>query len=121
MACHGAVRENEVEGTMRRDKFRGNIFVANLPKGYTDADLARAFDPYGLVLGAFLARDPATGEPKQFGLVDIAPATAAKEAVEALNGTEVGNQRIKVKLADPDMALNVPRPPRPPRPAWRRD
>jgi hypothetical protein len=41
--------------------------------------------------------------------------------VEALNGTEFGNHRIKVKLADPDMALNVPRPPRPPRPAWRRD
>jgi RNA recognition motif-containing protein len=102
---------------MRRDKFRGNVFVANLPKGYTDAELARVFDAYGLVLGAFLARDPATGEPKQFGLVDIAPATAAKEAVAALNGTAIGDQRIKVKLADPDMAINIPRPPRP---AWRR-
>jgi CUG-BP- and ETR3-like factor len=101
---------------MRQDRFRGNVFVANLPKGCTDAELARAFDPYGLVLGAYLARDPATGEPKRFGLVDIAPAAAAKEAVAALDGSKIGDHSIKVRLADPDMALNVHKP----RPVWRR-
>ncbi len=42
------------------NKFRGNVFVANLPNGYTDEQLAQLFDPYGIVLGAFW---PATRSP----------------------------------------------------------
>jgi RNA recognition motif-containing protein len=93
---------------MREQKFRGNVFVANLPKGFTDEDLAKAFDPYGIVVGAFLARDAATGAPKRHGLVNIAPERAAGEAVAALNGMEIGGRRIEARLADPDMALTIP-------------
>lgn len=109
---------------MRQDKYRGNVFVANLPKGFTDSQLAEAFDPFGIVISAFLARDPATGEAKRHGLVSIAPPPAAQAAVDALNGTEIGGKRIEVRLADPGMAIAIPkhnRPKRsfsaPPRPA----
>jgi RNA recognition motif-containing protein len=94
---------------MREQKFRGNVFVANLPKGYTDEELAKVFDPFGIVLGAFLARDSATGAPKRHGLVNIAPERAAGEAVAALNGMEIGGRRIEARLADPDMALSIPK------------
>jgi RNA recognition motif-containing protein len=100
---------------MREQKFRGNVFVANLPKGYTDEDLAKAFDPFGIVVGAFLARDSATGAPKRHGLVNIAPERAAAEAVAALNGMEIGGRRIEARLADPDMALSIPSRPGHPR------
>jgi len=103
---------------MREDKFRGNVFVANLPKGYTDQQLAEAFDSFGIVVGAFLARDPLTGAPKNHGLVALAPDRAAEAAVSALNGTQVGGQKIEVRLADPTMALAIrakPRPAAPPR------
>jgi RNA recognition motif-containing protein len=93
---------------MREQKFRGNVFVANLPKGYTDEELAKAFDPFGIVVGAFLARDSATGAPKRHGLVNIAPERAASEAVAALNGMEIGGRRIEARLADPEMALTIP-------------
>jgi RNA recognition motif-containing protein len=93
---------------MREQKFRGNVFVANLPKGFTDEDLAKAFDAYGIVVGAFLARDAATGTPKRHGLVNIAPERAAGEAVAALNGMEIGGRRIEARLADPEMALTIP-------------
>jgi RNA recognition motif-containing protein len=93
---------------MREQKFRGNVFVANLPKGYTDEELAKAFDPFGIVVGAFLARDAATGAPKRHGLVNIAPERAASEAVAALNGIEIGGRRIEARLADPEMALTIP-------------
>src|SRR5260370_21211518 len=79
---------------MREQKFRGNVFVANLPKGYTDEDLAKAFDPFGIVVGAYLARDLATGAPKRHGLVNIAPERAAGQAVAALNGMEVRGPRL---------------------------
>jgi RNA recognition motif-containing protein len=93
---------------MREQKFRGNVFVANLPKGYTDEELAKAFDPFGIVVGAFLARDSVTGAPKRHGLVNIAPERAAGEAVAALNGIEIGGRRIEARLADPEMALTIP-------------
>ena len=93
---------------MREQKFRGNVFVANLPKGYTDEELAKAFDPYGIVVGAFLARDSVTGATKRHGLVNIAPERAAAEAIAALDGTEIGGRRIEARLADPGMALKIP-------------
>jgi RNA recognition motif-containing protein len=97
---------------MRQNKVRGNIFVANLPDGYTDEQLAAAFDEFGLVLTAYLARDSETSQPKNYGLVDLAPPRAAEAAIAALNGKDLGGRKVKVKAADPEMALNVPRPPR---------
>jgi RNA recognition motif-containing protein len=97
---------------MRQDKFRGNVFVANLPQGFTDERLAATFDEFGLVLGAFLARDLATGAAKTHGLVSLAPDRAAAEAIAALNGTKIDGRKIEVRKADPEMALAIPRPPR---------
>ena len=104
-------------GHRRNDKVKGNIFVANLPRGFTDEQLAAAFDEYGIVLGAFLARDQMTGEPKNHGLVNIAPQRAADAAVAAMNGKTLGGRKIEVRLADPNMALTVPNPRRIPSPA----
>jgi hypothetical protein len=103
------------EIAMRQNKFRGNVFVANLPNGTTDEQLAQLFDQYGIVLGAFLARDAATASTKGCGLVNIAPARAAEAAIAALNGTIVGGRRIEVRAAAPEMAITMPKPPRPAR------
>ena len=93
---------------MRSDRITGNIFVANLPPGFTDARLADLFDPYGLVLIAHLARDAKTGAIRNHGLVDLAPKRAAAEAIEALDGQEIDGQRIAVRAADPSLALRSP-------------
>jgi RNA recognition motif-containing protein len=95
---------------MRRQSFRGNVFVANLPAGFTDEDLAQAFDAFGLVIGALLARDAKTGIPKNHGLVDIAPQKAADAAIAAMNGTEIGGSKIEVRHADPAMSITMPGP-----------
>src|SRR5260221_8631602 len=100
---------------MREQKFLGNVFVANLPKGYTHEELANLFDPFGIVVGAFLARDPATGASKRHGLVNIAPERAASEAVAALNGMDVGGRRIGAPPGEPEKALTIPARLRPPR------
>jgi hypothetical protein len=92
------------------NKFRGNVFVANLPNGYTDEQLAQLFDPYGIVLGAFLARDPVTRKTRGFGLVNIAPEKVATKAIAALNGTQVDGRRIEARAADPEMSINLPTP-----------
>ena len=93
---------------MRPQRFRGNVFVANLPTGYTDAQLAQAFDRFGIVIAACLARDSTTSETKGHGLVDLAPKGAAERAVQAMNGLEIDGRRIEVRLADPTMSLTIP-------------
>jgi RNA recognition motif-containing protein len=94
---------------VRPIRITGNIFVTNLPTGFTDARLAELFDNYGLVLSAYLARDPDTGATRNHGLVDLAPASAMLQAIEELNGSDIEGQRIAVRSADPDLALRPPR------------
>ena len=97
---------------MRPDTIRGNVFVANLPHGFTDAQLAEVFDPYGIVLTACLARDPATGETRGHGLVQLAPDRAVEGAVACLNEARVEGRRIEARRADPLMGISPPTQPR---------
>lgn len=96
---------------MRPDKIRGNVFVANLPRGFTDAQLAEAFDPYGIVLSAHLARDPATGETRGHGLVQLAPDRVVEEAVAGVSETGIAGRRVEARRADPDMSISPPAQP----------
>jgi RNA recognition motif-containing protein len=85
---------------VRAQFFRGNVFVANLPPDLTEDELAEAFDPFGIVLSAFIARDPETGKRLRYGFVDIATEKAAKFAVESMNGTEIGGHRLDVRISE---------------------
>ena len=110
---------------MRLQYFRGNVFVANLPPDLTDDELAEAFDPFGIVLSAFVARDPASGKRLRYGFVDIATERAAKLAVAAMNGTEIDGHNLDVRISEKPAAKKKPAKPGfaahrpPPRPAPR--
>jgi len=96
---------------MRSQHFRGNVFVANLPPEYSDERLAEAFDSFGIVLSASIARDPITGKRLRYGFVDIATERAAKLAVESMNGAEVEGYNLDVRISErPAAAKKPPRP-----------
>jgi RNA recognition motif-containing protein len=96
---------------MRLQHFRGNVFVANLPPDLSDDQLAEAFDSYGIVLSASVARDPATGKRLRYGFVDIATERAAKRAVEAMNGAELDGHNLDVRISErPAKSKKPPRP-----------
>ena len=75
---------------------KGNVFVGNLPPDFPDERLAEAFDPFGIVLSAGVARDPATGARLRYGFVDIATDKAAAKAIAALDGTEIDGCKLNV-------------------------
>src|SRR5579864_6495346 len=111
---------------MRSQALRGNVFVANLPPDFGDEQLAEAFDPFGIVLSATIARDPATGQKLRYGFVDIATERAAQHAVASMNGVTVGGHALDVRISEHKPGQKRPprsgaaRPPRrgpPPRPA----
>jgi RNA recognition motif-containing protein len=96
---------------MRSQHFRGNVFVANLPPEFSDDQLAEAFDGCGIVLSAFVARDPATGKRLRYGFVDIATERAAKRAVETMNGAGIDGYNLDVRISErPTGAKKPPRP-----------
>src|SRR5947209_13040492 len=76
---------------------KGNVFVGNLPPDFPDERLAEAFDPYGIVLSAAVARDPATGARLRYGFVDIATERAMTKAITALDGSEIDGCKLNVK------------------------
>jgi RNA recognition motif-containing protein len=71
-----------------------------LPPGLSDERLAETFDPFGIVLSAIVARDPATGARLRYGFVDIATERAAIKAIEALDGSEIDGCKLNVKPRD---------------------
>ena len=93
---------------MRPIRITGNIFVTNLPAGFTDSRLAEMFDEFGLVLLAYIARDGATGALHNHGLVDLAPADAAKRAIAEVDGRKIDGSTISVRAADPELSLSPP-------------
>ena len=79
---------------------KGNVFVGNLPPDFPDERLAETFDPFGIVLSATVARDPATGARLRYGFVDIATERAASKAIDALHGTEIDGCKLNVKASE---------------------
>ena len=85
---------------MRSRNHKGNVFVGNLPPDFPDERLAEAFDPFGIVLSAAVARDPNTGARLRYGFVDIATEKAAKAAIAGLNGKQVDGSKLSVQLSE---------------------
>jgi RNA recognition motif-containing protein len=102
---------------MRSQALRGNVFVANLPPDFGDEQLAEAFDPFGIVLSATIARDPAAGAKLRYGFVDIATERAAQHAVASMNGVTVAGHALDVRISEHKPGQK--RPPRPGRPTRR--
>jgi RNA recognition motif-containing protein len=103
---------------MRGRRHKGNVFVGNLPPDLADERLAEAFDPYGIVLSAVVARDPMTGARLRYGFVDIATEKAAKLAISGLNGSELNGSKLSVQLSErPAKATGAPGAAKRPRPA----
>lgn len=70
-----------------------NLYVKNLPDGITKEDLDKMFAEHGTITSSHLQLD-AEGKPRGFGFVGFETHEQAKAAVEALNGKDMGNEKI---------------------------
>jgi cold-inducible RNA-binding protein len=77
------------------------LYVGNLSKQVTDAQLSDLATPYGALVSANVATERSSGESKGFGFVEFSNADEARAAITGLDGRDVNGQALKVNEAKP--------------------
>ena len=77
------------------------IYVGNLPFKMTLEELSEMFETFGGVADAVIINDRETGRSKGFGFIEMSEDQAAKAAIDALNGKDVGGRALTVNEARP--------------------
>jgi CUG-BP- and ETR3-like factor len=78
-----------------------NLFIYHLPQEWGDLDLFQLFATYGNVISAKVFIDKNTQLSKCFGFVSYDNPVSAATAIQALNGYQINQKRLKVQLKRP--------------------
>ena len=77
------------------------LYVGNLSFDTSESDVREALSQFGQVDDVTLITDRDTGRPKGFGFVEMPNDQEAREAINALDGKDLGGRNIKVNEAKP--------------------
>lgn len=75
------------------------LYVGNLAYTATDADLREAFESHGELVSTLVVMDRDTGRSRGFGFVEYADDQSARNAMTALDGTDMGGRTLRVNEA----------------------
>ncbi len=78
-----------------------NIYVSNIPFKVSNDDLERLFAAYGEVSSARIIVDKESKRSRGFGFIEMDNDAEAREAINALNGKDVGGRELSVTEARP--------------------
>jgi RNA recognition motif-containing protein len=75
------------------------IYVGNLPFSATEDELRGVFERHGSVDSVAVITDRETGRPRGFAFIEMSEASAADDAIRALDGTDMGGRSVRVNEA----------------------
>ena len=75
------------------------LYVGNLPFNTTEDELRGVFERHGSVDSVSVITDRETGRPRGFAFVEMAEASAAEDAIRALDGSDLGGRNVRVNEA----------------------
>jgi len=78
-----------------------NIYVGNISRDVTEAELKDAFAAFGTVQSASIIKEKYTGESRGFGFVEMPNKEEADKAIAGLNGKEMKGRNLTVNEAKP--------------------
>ena len=77
------------------------LYVGNLAKQVTDAELNALAAPFGKLISATVAVERSSGASKGFGFVEYSTGDEGQAAIAGLDGKDVHGQALKVNEARP--------------------
>jgi RNA recognition motif-containing protein len=83
-----------------------NIYVGNIPRETSEAEVRAAFEQYGEVITVNLIKDKYTNLLKGFGFVEMPQKTEAEVAIKGLDGTMFAGRPLTVNPAKPRTETN---------------
>ena len=86
-----------------------NIYVSNIAFNATTQDLRQLFESYGAVNTVNIITDRDTGQSRGFGFVEMPDSTAAKAAIQGVQGKELAGRTLTVNEAKPREPRREPR------------
>ncbi len=78
-----------------------NIYVANIPFKATEEELKGLFEEFGEVSSAKIILDKFTQRSRGFGFIEMKDDSAARQAVNDLNGADFMGKNLVVNEARP--------------------
>ena len=75
------------------------IYIGNLPFSSTEDELRAVFERHGRVDSVNVITDRDSGRPRGFAFVEMDEASAADDAIRALDGSELGGRSLRVNEA----------------------
>jgi cold-inducible RNA-binding protein len=75
------------------------LYVGNLSFNTTELELREVFSQCGTVAETKMVMDRETGRPRGFAFVEMGSEQDAKQAIEQLNGRELGGRTLTVNEA----------------------
>ena len=83
------------------------LYVGNMSKQTTDAQLTDLASKFGTPTNAHVATDKVNGESRGFGFVEFTNDEEAKAAIAGLHGKEVDGKVLKVNESRPKTTLTA--------------
>lgn len=77
------------------------IYVGNLNKSTTEAEITALFAQAGTVTSVELVKDKGTGDSKGFAFVSMPEQAEADKAINMFNAYAMGENTLKVNIAKP--------------------
>lgn len=77
------------------------LYVANLPYQTSESDLEELFQQCGTVSSVQIVLDRETNRSRGFGFITMGTDAEAQNAIEKLNGQDVGGRDLRVSEARP--------------------
>ncbi|MEM7469453.1 MAG: RNA-binding protein [Pseudomonadota bacterium] len=78
-----------------------NIYVGNLPYSVRNDELREAFEEFGTVDSAEVIFDRRTKRSRGYGFVEMSDEDEARDAIQALNGTNFQGRELRVDESKP--------------------
>jgi len=75
------------------------LYVGNLPYSATEEELRKVFERHGVVDSVSVITDRDTGRPRGFGFVEMSEASAASDAIRALDGSNMDGRMLRINEA----------------------